>query len=195
MRLRTGLVMAAVLAAATAACSSPTVTPIPTPGFGGSASPVPGRSLPAASGKWAGLATKCPDLTSAAARTLGVAGEGQPTANYVANGPNLVAADCRWGSTDDHGVSVAMRMTIYKEQEPADAQWRVLSAGSTDKIGVGDEAFVDNDGKAVRVIVRSNNVVATVRIIPPSASASPDRLTQLAQPAAEITGDMLDDLR
>jgi hypothetical protein len=193
MRLRTGLLAVAVLAAATAGCSSPKVTPIPTTGF--SESPAPGRSLPAATGKWSGLATKCPDLTSAAARTLGVAGEGQPTADYVDNGPNLIAADCRWGSTDDHGVSVTLRMTIYRAQEPADAQWQVLSAGSTDKIAVGDEAFVGNDGKAVRVIARSNNVVATVRIIPPTASASPARLTDLTKSAAEITGDMLDDLR
>jgi hypothetical protein len=192
-RLRAGLVVVAVLAA-TAACSSPDIAPIPNPGSSVSASPVPDRSLPPVTGRWAGLARKCPDLTSGAARTLGVAGEGRPTADYVENGPNLVVADCQWGSTDDHGVSVAMRMTINQVQAAADAQWQTLSAGSTDRITVGDEAFISTDGTSVRVIVRSDNVVATVRIIPPSASASPDRLEQLRQSAAEITSDMLDAL-
>jgi hypothetical protein len=42
--------------------------------------------------------------------------------------------------------------------------------------------------------VRSGNVVATVRIVPPSASASADRLAELRQSASEIVNDVLDDL-
>lgn len=186
--------LAAVFALTVAGCSSPTLEQVPNPPFSVSASPVPDRSLPPAAGHWAGLKSKCPNLTSAAARTLGVAGEGRPTANYAENGPNAIVVDCTWGSTDDRGVSVTLRMLIQKQQAAADAQWQVLSAGSTDRIRVGDEGFISTDGAAVRVIVRSGNVVATVRIVPPSASASPDRLAELRQSASEIVNDMLDDL-
>jgi hypothetical protein len=194
LRARRLAAPAFVFALTVAGCSSPTLDQVPNPPFSGSASSVPDRSLPPATDHWAGLNSKCPDLTSAAAGTLGVPGEGRPTANYIENGPNAIVVDCAWGSTDDRGVSVTLRMLIQKQQAAADAQWQVLSAGSTDRIRVGDEGFISTDGAAVRVIVRSGNVVATVRIVPPSASASPDRLAELRQSASEIVNDMLDDL-
>jgi hypothetical protein len=179
---------------AAAGCSSPALDQVPNPPFSVSASAVPDRSLPPPSAHWARLRSTCPDLTSGAARTLGVAGAGRPTGNDAENPPNATVVDCAWGSTDGRGVSVTLRMLIQQRQAAADAQWQVLSAGSTDRIAVGDEGFIGTDGAAVRVIVRSGNVVATVRIVPPDASASPDRLAGLRQPAAEIVNDVLDDL-
>lgn len=194
LRVRRLAALALVSALAVAGCSSHTLDQVPNPPLSGSASAVPDRSLPPASEHWARLASKCPDLTSTAAGTLGVAGAGRPTVNYVENGPNAIVVDCTWGSTDDRGLSVTLRMLIQQQQAAADAQWQVLSAGGTDPIRVGDEGFISTDGTAVRVIVRSGNAVATVRIVPPSVSASPDRLAELRQSASEIVNDMLDDL-
>jgi hypothetical protein len=187
--------VALVLAASVAGCSDPDTSPIPNTLPTPDASSVADRSLPPATGKWAGLATKCPNLTSAAARTLGVAGPGRPTADYVTNGAD-VTADCRWGSDDGQGVSVTMRMSIYQAHAAADAAWQVLSAGQTEKLsGVGQEAFTSLEQTGVAVRVRSDNAVATVRIVAPAGSASPDRLQELRQSAGEITADVLDDLR
>jgi hypothetical protein len=186
---------ALILVALLAGCSQPDTSPIPNTLPTPDASSSPDRSLPPAKGKWAGLGAKCPKLESAAARALGVTGEGRPTPEYITNGAG-VTADCRWGSDDGHGMAVKLRMSIYPSQTGADAQWRVLSAGKTEKLsGVGDEAFSSLEPSDVAVWVRSNNVVATVRIVPPSASASHDRLQQQRPAAGEITSDMLDDLR
>jgi hypothetical protein len=188
-------VAALLLAVSVAGCSDPDTSPIPNTLPSPDASSSADRSLPPATGKWTALAAKCPDLASAAARTLGVAGAGRPTADYATNGPD-VTADCRWGSDDGQGVSVTMRMTIYQAQAAADAAWQVLSAGQTEKLaGVGDEAFTSLEQTGVAIRVRSNNAVTTVRIVAPAGAASPDRLRELRQSAGEITADVLDDLR
>jgi hypothetical protein len=186
-----GLVLAAVLAGCSKPDTSPVPNTVPTP----DASAPPNRSLPPATGKWNGLSTKCPKLEGPTARALGVAGEGRPTPDYITKGAD-VTVDCRWGSDDGKGMTARLRMTIYQSQPAADAAWRVLSAGQTEKLsGVGDEAFSSLEPPDVAVRVRSNNVVATVRLVLPSASASADRLKSQRPAAAEITADMLDDLR
>jgi hypothetical protein len=43
--------------------------------------------------------------------------------------------------------------------------------------------------------VRSRNVTATVRLVVPAGSATPERLQDLRPAAGEITADVLDDLR
>jgi hypothetical protein len=195
LRGRLAAVAALVVAVAVAACGAPDTSPIPNTLPSPDTSFSADRSLPPATGTWTGLTAKCPDLASAAARTLGVAGAGRPTADYAMNGPD-VTADCRWGSDDGQGVSVTMRMSLYRAQAAADAAWQVLSAGQTEKLsGVGDEAFVGLEQGGVAVRVRSNNAVATVRIVAPTGAASPGRLRELRQSAGEITADVLDDRR
>jgi hypothetical protein len=153
------------------------------------------RSLPAATGTWAGLGSTCPDLTSGAAATTGVSGHGRPTSDYTTKGPD-VTADCQWGSTDGRGMIATLRMSIYRAQAASDAAWQVLSAGQTEPlIGIGDEAFAGIEPPAITVRVRSKNVVATVRLVMPTASMTVERLQQHRPMAEEITKDMLDDLR
>jgi hypothetical protein len=179
-----------------AGCSKPDTTP-----KNNSASSSADDSSPAAKGKWNGLGDKCPRLDSAAARGLGVAGAGRPTPDYVTTGPYLIA-DCRWGADDGRGVALTMRMSIYQVQPAADAQWQVLTAGAKEPLsGVGDKAFTALEPEGVRVRVLSSNVVATVRVLVPAPSgadakaAGDRRLREVQQVAAELTRDVLDDLR
>jgi hypothetical protein len=191
-------------------CSAADISPIPTPTRSLDGSPSPDQSRSTAKGKWTGLDAKCPTLESSTARALGVAGEGRPTSRYLAKG-QFFTADCRWGSDDGHGLAVTVRMGISEYQAGTDAQWEILSAAYTgagvQKLsGVGNEAFCTlepvvlepTDGErfdmAVAVRVRSYNAVATVRLMPPAATTA-DQLRRLRPAAAEITEDMLDDLR
>jgi hypothetical protein len=194
-RDRARTVLALALAAVLAGCSKPVTSPVPNTVPTPDASAAPNRSLPPATGKWTGLSAKCPNLEGSTARTLGVAGDGRPTPDYVINGGD-VTVDCRWGSDDGRGMAVTLRMGIYRSQPAADAAWRVLSAGQTTTVsGLGDEAFSSLEPPDIAVRVRSNNVVATVRLVLPSASVTPDRLRQERPSAAEITSDILHDLR
>jgi hypothetical protein len=176
-----------------AGCGDPDTSPVPNtlPTTTTSA----GGSPPPAGGTWTGLTTKCPTLTGLGARMINATGEGRPTAEYRTDGP-LVTADCEWGSTDGKGVLVRMRMTIYPAGPAADAAWRVLSAGQTEKISkVGDEAFLATEPPEVVTRARSRNVTAIVRLVVPAGSATPDRLHNLRPVSAEITAEVLDDLR
>jgi hypothetical protein len=174
-------------------CDDPDASPLPNtlPTTTASAE----RPVPPAGDSWTGLGTKCPTLQSPAAGTINATGEGRPTADHRTEG-SPATADCQWGSTDGQGVLVGMRMTIYPTQPAADAAWRVLSAGQTEKLaGVGDEAFIATEPPEVITRVRSRNVTATVRPVVPAGSATPDRLQDLRPAAGEITADVLDDLR
>ena len=184
-----------VLIAALAGCSQPDTSPVPNTVPTPDPSAAPNRSLPPATGRWKGLDTKCPNLEGPTARTLGVAGDGRPTPDYVTNGGD-VTVDCRWGSDDGKGTAVRLRMSVYQSQPAADAAWRVLSAGQTEKVsGLGDEAFSSLEPPDIAVRLRSNNVVATVRLVLPAASVTPARLREERPSAAEITSDILHDLR
>jgi hypothetical protein len=176
-----------------AGCHDPDTSPLPDtlPSTTASA----GRPLPPADGSWTGLSTGCPDLRSPAAGTINATGAGRPAADHRTEG-SPVTADCEWGSTDGKGVLIRMRLTIYPAQAAADAAWRVLSAGQTEELpGVGDEAFLATEPPEVITRVRSRNVTATVRLVVPAGSATPERLRDLRPAAGEITADVLDDLR
>lgn len=185
----------AALAVLVGGCSTPDTSPVPNTLPTPAASPSTAVSRSAGAGRWVGLRTRCPDLRSRAAGAEGVTGEGRPTADYTTDGANLTA-DCRWGSTDGRGTAVELRLSLYAAQPAADAAWRVLSAGQTAGLsGVGDEAFSSLEPPAVTVRVRSSNVVAVVRVVTPTASASVERLRGLQPTATDITQDVLDDLR
>lgn len=195
MRRTVAAVALLVLATTTACGNDVDIQPLDNPVTGPVPSGAPPASLPAPTGTWAGLAAKCPALTSAGAVQLGVSGEGRPTKEYVELG-HIVIPDCEWGSTDAQGHSVTARMSIYQAQAAADAQWQALRTGATDKVdGLGREAFASAEPDAMSVRVLSNNVVAVVRVRPPAASASPDRIAQLRDATVAITKDVLDDLR
>jgi hypothetical protein len=184
-----------MLAVGLAGCSEPNTSPIPNTLPTPDASATANRSVPAPNGTWTGLRTTCPTLSSKAAVSMGVNGPGRPTSDYTTNGPN-VTADCQWGSTDGRGISATLRMSIYRTQAASDAAWQVLSAGQTEPAnGIGDEAFTRVEPPAVTVRVRSNNVVAVVRLVMPAASVTVKALQQHRPVAEEITKDMLDDLR
>jgi hypothetical protein len=194
-RARTVPALALALTAVLAGCSKPDTSPVPNTVPTPDPSAAPTRSLPPATRKWSGFSTKCPNLEGPTARTLGVAGDGRPTPDYVTSGDD-VTVDCRWGSDDGKGRAVTLRMSIYQSQPAADAAWRVLSAGQTTAVsGLGDEAFSSLEPPDIAVRVRSNNVVATVRLVLPSTSATPERLRTERPSAAEIASDILHDLR
>jgi hypothetical protein len=189
-----------VLAALLSGCTKPDTSPIrndlPRP----SGSPPSERPLPPAKGKWTGLKAKCPTLDSAAARSLGVTGEGRPTPEYHTYEKNVIA-DCQWGSEDGRGTAVKVRLEVWESQQASDAGWRIVSAGQTQLLpGVGDEAFSTLEPPNATVRVRTNNAVAIVRIaVPDPVGGDKDALMQRlhqVQPSAEgVTRDVLDDLR
>jgi hypothetical protein len=184
-----------MLAVGLAGCSEPDTSPIPNTLPTPDASAPATRSLPPATGAWTGLRSTCPTLSGAAAATAGVSGPGRPTADHATNGPD-VTADCQWGSTDGRGVAATMRMSVYRTQAASDAAWQVLSAGQREPLsGIGDEAFTSVEPPAITIRVRTNNVVATVRLVMPTESVAVDELQRHRSTAEEITKDVLDDLR
>jgi hypothetical protein len=86
---------------------------------------------------------------------------------------------------------VDARISIWARQEAADAQWRTLSTGQSNRVRVGDEGFVADEADAVVVRTRSGNAVATVRLV---ATAGTSAEARLGEAAGEIAGDVLDDL-
>ena len=160
--------------------------------------PEPDGSAAAREGTWTGLGAPCPTLDSPAANALGIAGTG--TATAASAGPYPIA-DCRWGATDGKGMSATARISVYPARPAAAAAWEVLTTGATGKLpDVGDEAVVSPEPAGVRVLVRSRNVVAIVRIllpeeVPAGESATRRRLDEVTPVAGEIARDILDDLR
>jgi hypothetical protein len=193
-RVKRALLASGLLAAASvlAGCSNVDTSPIDS-GIPNGSAPASARSLRTASRHWTGLPAKCPRLTSAAAKQLGVAGDGAPTDEYTAS-TTVTNADCHWGSSDGHGTAVTARVSIWARQEAADAQWATLSTGQTTRLQVGDEGFIADDAQAVVVRTRSGNAVATVRLTPAGDATTADPLPKLRQAASEITNDVLDDL-
>lgn len=174
------ILLLAVLAGCTDVDTSPIDSGVPAASPTGSA-----RPLPSAGGHWKGFASQCPELTSAAAKDLGVSGAGSPTDEYSTS-ETVTQADCHWGSSDGHGNAVDARVSIWANQKAADAQWQVLSTGQTTPLAVGDEGFIADEAGAVVVRTRSANAVATVRLSTPADKAD--------TAASEITNDVLDDL-
>lgn len=196
--MRRAFVAAAVLCTVAACDSGVDTSPIENPvPAGPTGSSRPGASLPPPTGKYAGLAAECPDLTGAEAKELGSGGPGRRTDEYVEAG-QIVVPDCDWGSTDGTGVKISARMSIYPVQQAADAQWQVLRTGLTPDNavpGLGLEAFAAPGVGNMTVQVLANNVVATVKVVPPRADAAPAELEKLRAPAIAVTRDVLDDLR
>jgi hypothetical protein len=178
-----------LLLAVLAGCTDVDTSPIDS-GVPAGSSTASARSLPPAGGHWKGFKSQCAELTSAAAKDLGVSGAGSPTDEYSAN-ETVTQADCHWGSSDGHGNAVDARVSIWANQEAADAQWQTLSTGQTTPLAVGDQGFIADEAGAVVVRTRSGNAVATVRLIAPTGK--PDT-APLRQAAPEITNDILDDL-
>lgn len=148
------------------------------------------HSRPPVGRHWSGLAAKCPRLTGAAARGLGVSGDGSPTGQYATSAA-VTNADCRWGSSDGRGNAVTARISIWENLEAADAQWATLSAGQSTPLDVGDEGFIADEPGAVVVRTHAGNAVATIRLVPATGTTGTDALRQAAP---EITNDVLDDL-
>ena len=180
VRAASGLLAAA---AVLAGCSDVGTSPIDS-GIPDASTSVAARSLPPPGVHWKGLRSKCPQLTSGAARQLGAAGDGTPTDRW-ATSSIVTNADCRWGSTDGRGTAVTARINIWVRQEAADAQWQTLRTGQADRIEAGDEGFVTDEGSAVVVRTRSGNAVAVVRL---------DGVADASDKAGEIADDVLDDL-
>ncbi|MGK5440416.1 hypothetical protein ACSNN7_01090 [Micromonospora sp. URMC 105] len=190
---RTALPLTALIVLA-AGCTEPDTSPLPNTLPTTTVAPSSDRPLPPATGTWTRLAEKCPQLTNQAASGLGVGGQGRPTPDYRSTA-TIITADCQWGSTDGTGASVTARLVIYPAQPAADAAWQALTAGRTQPTtGVGDEAFVTIEPPAVAVRARSNNAVATIRLLSPSATTA-NELGELEPAAVTITRDVLDDLR
>lgn len=179
-----GMILLAGAAGCSGADTSPIDSGVPTAATSSS------RLLPSPGQQWAGLRAKCPQLTRDTAERLNVAGAGAPTDEYATHAAG-VDADCHWGATDTRGVAVDARISVSDRQEAADAQWRVLSSGQTERIDVGDEGFVAEEVGAVVVRARSGNAVVTVRLV--AAADQPD-VGPLRQAASEIARDVLDDL-
>jgi hypothetical protein len=194
--MRRGILAAAAAAMAVAGCGTD-VNPgtAETPITRSASAAAPSAGLPPATGKWAGLTAKCPDLTSSEAAQLGLSGAGRPTGEYGDFG-DIVRADCAWSSTGDQRYAAIVRVSIYQRQEAADAEWQALRTGQTRPVpGLGREAFaaVQPGGMTVRVL--SNNAVATVRLRPLASSTAPESLEQLRDPTIAIAKNVLDDLR
>ncbi|MEV4637392.1 hypothetical protein AB0J80_08580 [Actinoplanes sp. NPDC049548] len=168
-------------------CASPDTSPIES-GIPNPSRSAVIRSLPAPGGHWKGLRSKCPQLTSSAARRIGAGGAGTPTDDYAATSI-VTNADCQWGSTDGRGAAVNARINIWARQEAADAEWRTLSTDQTESIQVGDVGFVMDEGRGIVVRTRWGNAVATVRLV----AADETGRTQLSD-AGDIADDVLDDL-
>jgi hypothetical protein len=181
------LLLTSVLAGCTASASAELPAPdSPTTEPPASAAPI----------RWTGLAARCPELTSAAARELGVDGIGRPTPDHHTSGPALLVADCAWESGDRPATTVAVRISIHRTQPAASAQWQVVSAGQDRRIpAAGPDAFSAVEVPALVIRIRSHNAVATVRLVVPEEEASEGRFEDLRPAAAEITRDVLDDLR
>jgi hypothetical protein len=192
--VRRGLLAAAAVALTVAGCGNDVDTgPVDNPVTGSAPAPASTAGLPPATGKWAGLAAKCPELTGPVAAQLGLSGAGRPTAEYGEFG-GIVHADCTWTSAGDQGYTATARVSVYQRQEGADAQWQVLRTGHTDPVaGLGREAFASAELGGMTVRVLSDNAVAVVRLRP-SASAAPG-LGKLRDPAVALTEDVLDDLQ
>ncbi|GAB3982622.1 hypothetical protein V1634_25840 [Plantactinospora veratri] len=159
----------------------------------------PTRSLPAVGGTWTGFGTKCPTLSSAAARALGATGEGTPTADYLSSGPFL-RADCRWGPEGGPGTAVRAQAQVYPNQAGADGAWQTLSAGGQDRVAdVGDEGFRTEELDGFRVEARSNNAVVTVWVTVSregvDAAGLRERVRKLEPVVVEIARDVIGDLR
>ncbi|GAA4603711.1 hypothetical protein GCM10023107_65180 [Actinoplanes octamycinicus] len=183
------VVTAAVLVLA--GCSGPDAVPAD-PAASGSVAGGP-QGSPSAGRHWKGLAAQCPELTGDAAKDLGVGGAGVPGDGYQTN-QLFTRAACRWGGADGTGNAVEADVGIYpgkNGQVGADAAWQVLKGFSGTPVPVGDEALLNDELGAVVVRVRSGNVVATVRLIPPSRGTDP---APLRKSAVAVTGDVLDDL-
>lgn len=174
-------------------CSSPDVAPVdsgvPT------SSILPSRSLPPVTGKWAGLKEKCPQLTGEAAGKLFVSGPGAPTDEWRQL-PEVTEADCHWGAEGSNSVDA--KVEIWSKQAAADAGWQIIASTMTEPLPVGQQGFVsETPFTAVVAYARTNNVLVTVRILPPGATTKPvtqQALDKVRPYAKSITEDVLDDL-
>jgi hypothetical protein len=152
--------------------------------------------VPSAAVRWTGLAGECPDLIGPAARALDVIGNGRPTTEYEADGRDVVIPDCSWGPDGGDGMAVTVRMSIHRTQTAAAAEWQVVSAGQERKMpAVGDEAFSAVEMPALVIRTRSHNAVVTLRLVAPEDEATEELFEELRPAAAELTRDVLGDLR
>ncbi|HET9516369.1 MAG TPA: hypothetical protein VFO77_01455 [Actinoplanes sp.] len=187
--------MALLISAALAGCSSPHVTPHLGPTFPPPSSPAAYRSLPPATHKWSLAKVQCPTLTSTAAQQLGVSGKGTETRS--SGHQDLIRiVECRWGPQDRSAVSVTAKLTVTVNQAGSDAGWQLDSRLFEPEplAGVGEEAFVSQplDLQGVQIDVRSGNASTRIRLLPATGAA--DGKAELRRAAAEIAGDVIDEL-
>lgn len=182
-------------AALTSGCTGSSTAPL-TSGIETATTSRANRPLPSASRTWKGMSAPCPTLSGVTAGRLGIDGEGSPTASSVQDSLTTII-DCRWGSSDGRGFSATLRMSVWRVQAAADAAWRTMSTGQTERIQVGDEGFIADEPDGVVVRTRSGNAVVTFRLIAPNSRIGPQNgtgpalLAQLRQAAPETTNEIL----
>ncbi|MFC0007724.1 hypothetical protein [Micromonospora siamensis] len=175
--------------------------------------------------RWTGLAQRCPQLTSAAARTLKATGAGTPDRAESGDGTYVATAGCAWGAAAQGGrPGVNAKVTVYRRlpaggdvTKEATSQLAGLLTGIRAEAGEasnggrtvlvpeatpGDEAFtvLYPAEKVAATTVRSANAVVTVRIL---LGRSPEnrlpvvtgQLRALRPQLRELAADVLDDLR
>ena len=140
---------------------------------------------------YSGIGADCPDLTSDAARELGVGGEGEPTEFN-----DTTVIDCVWEARSPGWLRIDLRMTVHRTPAQAVTEWQLTSIGQERKMRfVGNEAFSAVEMPALVVRARQGSAVATIRFAAPEEMATEEFFEDLRPAATEICQDVLDDLR
>ncbi|MEV4706200.1 hypothetical protein [Actinoplanes sp. NPDC049316] len=154
------------------------------------------RSLPPVTHKWSVAGVKCPELTGAAGQRLKVGGEGTETRSTGSEDFSKII-ECRWGPEDRSTISITAKLSVWANQAGANAGWQTVSTTLVKPqalAGVGDEAFVSQplNLRGIQVDVRTGNAYATIHLVPAAGAAGGD--AELRKAAAEIAGDIIDEL-
>lgn len=88
-------------------CTSPADDPEPTPAVSATASATDGPT-----GKWTGLAARCPDFTGKAAQSLGRTGPGKPRDDIKGEPGIIVLYGCGWSGPGPRDLSIDITVDI-----------------------------------------------------------------------------------